>query len=392
MRELSIIVPTFNERGNLIPLLQCLQDALPNIDYEVVIVDDDSADSTAAMARSLAQSDPRVRVIQRIGRRGLASAAAEGMLATSSPYLLVMDADLQHDERVIPLMLQKLKSENLDIVVGSRNVSGGGMGEFAADRVALSNLGRKLSDAICKTPVTDPMSGFFLVTREYFHHVVHNLSNVGFKILVDLLASARRPVRLGEVPYTFRNRAHGESKLNILVEVEYLQLLLDKLTNGIVPASYLLFGLVGSIGVVCNLLVAILLVQFLRLSFKEAQILGALFTIAINFLLNNQITFRFVRLRGVRLVQGMALFYVFCSIGLLAQVALANSLQQLGAHWLLATLAGVLIGSVWNYSMAFLLVWHVRRHRTERLQFAYAEPAWLEEFSSAKKPRYSPAD
>jgi dolichol-phosphate mannosyltransferase len=303
-----------------------------------------------------------------------------------------MDADLQHEERIIPLMLQKLKSENLDIVVGSRNVSGGGMGEFAADRVALSNLGRKLSDAICKTPLTDPMSGFFLLTREYFHHVVHNLSNVGFKILVDLLASARRPVRLGEVPYTFRSRAHGESKLNILVEVEYLQLLLDKLTNGIVPASYLLFGLVGSIGVVCNLLLAILLVQFLRVSFKDAQILGALFTIAINFLLNNQITFRFARLRGVRLVQGMALFYLFCSIGLLAQVALANSLQQLGAHWLLATLAGVLIGSVWNYSMAFLLVWHVRRRRTERLQFAYAEPAWLEEFSSAKKPRYSPAD
>jgi len=110
-----------------------------------------------------------------------------------------------------------------------------------------------------------------------------------------------------------------------------------------------------------------------------------LITIAINFLLNNEITFRFARLRGVRLVQGLGLFYLFCAVGLLAQVAMANSLQQMGVHWLVATLAGVLIGSVWNYSMAFLLVWHVRRHRTERLQFAYAEPAWLEEFSSAKK-------
>jgi len=385
MSELSVVVPTLNERGNLIPLLRCLQEALKNIDYEVVIVDDDSADSTAAMARSLAQSNPRVRVIQRIGRRGLASATVEGMLATSSPYLLVMDADLQHDEQIVPVMLQMLKSENLDIVVGSRNVSGGGMGEFASDRVALSNLGRKLSDAICKTPVTDPMSGFFLVTREYFHHVVHDLSNVGFKILVDLLASARRPVRLGEVPYTFRSRQHGESKLNILVGVEYVQLLLDKLTSGMVPASYLLFALVGSIGVLCNLILAILFVQLLRVSFKEAQILGALITIAINFLLNNEITFRFARLRGVRLVQGLALFYVCCSVGLLAQVGLANSLQHLDVHWVASTLMGVLIGSVWNYSMAFLLVWHVTRHRAEALQFAYAEPAWLKDFSGAKK-------
>ena len=229
------------------------------------------------------------------------------------------------------------------------------------------------------------MSGFFLVTREYLHHVVHNLSNVGFKVLVDLLASARRPVRLGEVPYTFRNRAHGESKLDILVGVEYLQLLLDKLTAGIVPASYLLFGLVGSVGVVCNVILAILLVQFLHMSFNRAQILGALITIAINFFLNNEITFRFTRLRGHRLAQGLGLFYAFCSVGLLEQVALANALQHIGVDWMVATLVGVLIGSVWNYTMAFLLVWHVRRHRTERLQFAYAEPAWLEEFSPAKK-------
>jgi dolichol-phosphate mannosyltransferase len=379
MSELSIVVPTFNERGNLVPLLQCLQRALRGIDYEVVVVDDDSPDGTAAMARSISQSNPRLRVLQRIGRRGLASAAVEGMLATSSPYLLVMDADLQHDEQVIPVMLERLKREHLDIVVGSRNVAGGGMGEFAAKRVALSNMGRALSDAICKTPVTDPMSGFFLLTREYFHQVVHNLSSVGFKILVDLLASARRPVRLGEVPYTFRNRMVGESKLNILVGIEYLQLLLDKFTHSLVPVSYILFGIVGSIGVVCNLVLAFLMVRLLGAPFKEAQVFGALITIAVNFLLNNQITFRFARLRGIRFVEGLGLFYVFCLVGLLAQVALANSLQQLGMHWMLATMVGVLIGSVWNYSMAFLMVWHVRRHWTERLQHAYADPDWFKE-------------
>lgn len=385
MSELSIIVPTFNERGNLLPLLRCLQRALGSMDYEVVIVDDDSPDSTAAMARSIAQSDPRVRVIQRIGRRGLASAAVEGMLATSSPYLLVMDADLQHDERIIPVMLEKLKRENLDIVVGSRNVSGGGMGEFAANRVALSNMGRKLSDAICKVPISDPMSGFFLLTREYFHHVVHNLSNVGFKILVDLLASARRPVRLGEVPYTFRRREHGESKLDILVGIEYLQLLLDKMTGGLVPVSYLLFGMVGSVGVICNLVLAVLLVQFAHARFRDAQLIGALITIAINFLLNNQVTFRFARLRGMQLLLGLVMFYACCSTGLLAQVSLASMLHGVGVNWIAATLAGVLVGSVWNYSMAFLLVWHVKRRRSDRLQSAYAEPAWLQDAPESQR-------
>jgi dolichol-phosphate mannosyltransferase len=380
MSDLSIIVPTFNEGGNLMPLLQCLERVLKDMDYEVVIVDDDSPDGTAAMARSIAQSNARVRVIQRIGRRGLASAAVEGMLATSSPYLLVMDADLQHDEQIIPAMLEKMKSENLDIVVGSRNLSGGGMGKFASNRVVLSTIGRRLSDAICKIPVTDPMSGFFLVTREHFHQVVHNLSNVGFKILVDLLASARRPVRLGEVAYTFRNREHGESKLDILVGIEYLQLLLDKVTHGIVPVSYLMFGMVGSIGVICNLVLAFLLVASFHVAFKEAQILGALITIAINFFLNNHVTFRFARLRGIRIVLELALFYVFCSVGLLAQVTLANSLQQVGMHWMAATLVGVLVGSVWNYSMAFLLVWHLKQRRSGRLQLAYAEPARFQEF------------
>ena len=199
MAELAIIVPTYNERKNLIPLLGGLAQALAGIDYEVIIVDDDSRDSTAAAARYLAQNDTRIRVLQRIGRRGLSSAAVEGMLAASAPFLLVMDADLQHDERVIPSMLEKIKSERLDVVVATRNAEGGSMGDFAAERVGLSKAGRFLSSMVCRTAVSDPMSGFFVVRTEYFHRVVHNLSCVGFKILVDLLASARGPVRVGEV-------------------------------------------------------------------------------------------------------------------------------------------------------------------------------------------------
>jgi dolichol-phosphate mannosyltransferase len=372
--ELAIVLPTYNERKNLIPILACLAKALPRIDYEVVIVDDDSADSTAATARTLAQQDGRVRVIHRIGRRGLASAAVEGMLATSAPFLLVMDADLQHDEQVIPAMLEKIKAERLDVVVATRNAEGGSMGEFAAERVGLSKAGRFLSSMVCKVPVTDPMSGFFMVRSEYFHRVVHNLSCVGFKILVDLLASARGPVRFGEVGYTFRNRVYGESKLDILVALEYLELLLHKLTRGIVPVSYLLFGLMGSIGACCNFLLAALFSYSFHLEFKAAQLSGALITIAINFLLNNQLTFRGARLRGKRLLTGLGIFYLCCSIGLFAQVEIASSLHLSGVNWVVATFAGIAVGSVWNYSTAFLFVWQVRRRRTKWLEQAYAEP------------------
>jgi dolichol-phosphate mannosyltransferase len=371
--ELTIVVPTYNERNNLVPLITGLAAALPGIDYEVIIVDDDSMDSTAAAARSLAQHDRRIRVIQRIGRRGLSSAAVEGMLAASSPFLLVMDADLQHDERVIPEMLNKIKGECLDVVVATRNAEGGSMGEFAAERVGLSKAGRLLSAVVCKTTVSDPMSGFFLMRSDFFHRVVHSLSCVGFKILVDLLASAREPVKIGEVGFRFRNRMHGESKLDILVGLEYLQLLLHKLSRGMIPVSYLLFGLAGSVGVLCNFALAALFSYSLDLPFNTAQLAGALITIAVNFLLNNQLTFRSARLRGRRLLAGLAIFYVCCSIGLFAQVTVANGLHAGGMNWSAATLAGIAIGSVWNYATAFLFVWQIRRRRTERLEQAYAD-------------------
>ena len=373
MPELTIVVPTYNERKNLVPFMTNLAAALAGIDYEAIVVDDDSMDSTAAAARSLAQHDGRIRVIQRIGRRGLASAAVEGMLAASSPFLLVMDADLQHDERIIPAMLEKIKTEGLDVVVATRNAEGGSMGEFAAERVGLSKAGRFLSSMVCRVQISDPMSGFFVVRSEYFHRVVHNLSCIGFKILVDLLASSREPVRVGEVGFRFRNRIHGESKLDILVGMEYLQLLLHKLTRGMIPVSYLLFGLMGSVGVACNFLLAGLFSSAFDLSFKSAQFAGALITIAINFLLNNQLTFRSARLRGRKFLEGLGIFYVCCSIGLFAQVTVASGLRSGGMNWAAATLAGIAIGSVWNYSTAFLFVWQVRRRRTQLLAEAYAD-------------------
>lgn len=209
--ELTVVVPTFNERDTVAPIVAALQRALVGIDFEIIFVDDDSPDGTADAVRLLSRTTPNVRVLQRINRRGLASAVVEGMMASSAPYLAVIDGDMQHDESALPEMLSKMKAEHLDIVVGSRHNGGGSMGAFSAQRVWLSNLGRRFSALLSRADISDPMSGFFLVTRAYLDEVVRSLSAVGFKVLLDLLASSQRTVRFGEVGYTFRNRKFGKA-------------------------------------------------------------------------------------------------------------------------------------------------------------------------------------
>src|SRR3954452_10881823 len=177
MPELAVILPTFNERENLPVITERLHSVLTGIDYEIVIVDDDSPDGTAALGRQLAQNDWRIRVVHRINRRGLASACVEGMLASSAPFIAVMDADLQHDETILPAMLLKLRQEKLDLVVGTRHADGGDMGEFASNRVALSEAGRRMSQLVARATISDPMSGFFMLRRSFLDEVVHSLSS-----------------------------------------------------------------------------------------------------------------------------------------------------------------------------------------------------------------------
>ena len=325
MTELSIILPTFNERGNVEPILERINQALGDTSYEVIFVDDDSRDGTADLVRSIALRDPRVRIIHRVNRRGLSSACLEGMMSSSSPYLAVMDADLQHDEQILPQMLQRLKDENLDIVVGSRNIEGGSMGDFDKSRVTLSMLGRGLSEKICRCKIHDPMSGFFLLRRPFLLEVVHRTSGLGFKILVDLLASSPRPVRIAEVPYHFRNRQHGESKLDFMVGIEYLQLLIDKLIGGLIPSSFILFSMVGAVGVLIHLSISGLLLSAFGRTFLAAQTISTVVAMTANFLLNNAITYRDRKFKGWGILRGLLSFYVACSVGVYINLRLADS-------------------------------------------------------------------
>lgn len=357
--ELTVIVPTFNEVENVEPLVNLVDVALDGVVWEMIFVDDDSPDGTARRVREIAQRDPRVRCIQRIGRRGLSTACIEGVLASATPYVAVMDADLQHDERLLPRMLKTLKSTGCDLVVGSRYVPGGSIGEWSERRAEISSFATRLSRMICKTTIADPLSGFFMFRRELFEAAVRQLSGQGFKILLDLLASSPNPVKLKELPFEFRQRRHGTSKLDSVVAWEFGMLIADKLVGRFIPVRFALFAAIGLIGLAVHLIVLRAGLTLLH-DFTWSQAIATIVAMTSNFFLNNVMTFRDKRLQGWRLIQGLCTFYLICSVGAIGNIGVASLVFNTNHQWWLAGLAGALTGSVWNYAVSSVFTW--RRH------------------------------
>jgi dolichol-phosphate mannosyltransferase len=359
--ELSVVVPTYNEAENVPLLVEKLNVALAGIDWEVIFVDDDSRDGTANVARGLAQSSGgRVRVVQRIGRRGLSSACVEGALASSAPYIAVMDGDLQHDERLLPKMLEALKQGN-EIAVGSRFVPGGDVGAFAANRIKISRAGAQLARLVVKQELSDPMSGFFMLRRDVFERVVRNLSAKGFKILLDIFASAPQPLKAVELPYTFGSRIKGESKLDTMVAWEYAMLLLDKMVGSYVPVRFLMYLGVGTFGLMVHLIVLAFVYRGQGLPFATSQTIATVIAMMFNYWLNNIVTYRDQRLKGIRFIYGFFSFAVICSIGALSNIGVASALfVEDNQAWWVAGVLGGLLGSVWNYAMTAVFTWRVK--------------------------------
>ncbi|MGO8757502.1 MAG: glycosyltransferase family 2 protein [Terracidiphilus sp.] len=364
--ELAIVLPTFNESRNVGPMVDRLQNALAGIRYEVIFVDDDSPDGTADVVRRLAENRDNVRVLQRIGRRGLASACIEGILAAAAPFVAVMDADMQHDESVLPEMLRRIREENLDLVVGSRNMAGGSMGEFTRWRVKLSQLGTRLSLVGSEHELSDPMSGFFLVRVGTFERFAHRLSGIGFKILLDIVLSAGPGLRIGEVPYRFRLREHGESKLDMLVGLEYFELLVDKYFGDLVNVRFVLFGMVGALGVGVHLLILRTLLVLGGMKFATGQAVTTFTVMILNFVLNNSVTYRDRRLKGLRFLVGLITFCMACGLGVVANVAIANEAFHRGVPWVLAAITGLLFSAVWNFGVTSMTTWRQERRSSER--------------------------
>jgi len=360
MIELSVVVPTFNERENVVELTARLEKALQGTPWEVVFVDDDSPDGTAEVVRELAQSRSNVRCLQRIGRRGLSRAVVEGILATAAPYVAVIDADLQHDETLLPKMLARLREGGLDIVVGSRYAGSGSIGEWNSSRAAMSRLATAISRLIVTADLTDPMSGFFMIRREAFLRAVRNLSGEGYKILLDLFASCPTPMRFAELPYTFRNRLAGESKLDSAVIWEYLMLIVDKRLGHILPARFIMFSLVGMSGVGVHLSTLWATHRLGGIDFGASQTVATFVAMTSNYWLNNFLTYRDRRRRGLKLLTGLLSFYVICSVGVVANVGVASFVFREHYRWWLAGVAGAIVGTVWNYAASAIFTWRGR--------------------------------
>ena len=338
--DLTIVVPTLNERDNLEPLLALVSLVLGDVSWEVIFVDDDSSDGTADHARLLARRNLRVRCLHRIGRRGLSTACIEGVLASASPYVAVMDGDLQHDEQLLPHMLDVLRREPVDLVVGSRYVAGGEIGEgLSSSRARVTGFAIWLARFICKAEIADPMSGFFMCRREVFEGAVRRLSGQGFKILLDLMASSPQPLRVRELPYKFRKRRYGESKLDVLVAWEYGTLLADKLIGHIVPVRFALFALIGGLGLFIHMAVLLSGLTLVALSFVAAHTVATLVAMTSNFFLNNLFTYRDQQLRGWQLVRGLLSFYLICSIGAVANVGIGTYVFRTDQTWWVAGIA-----------------------------------------------------
>jgi dolichol-phosphate mannosyltransferase len=354
--EVSIVVPTFNERQNVRELIARVEEALRGVAWEMIFVDDDSPDGTSAEVKAIAARDSRIRCIRRIGRRGLSSACIEGMLASAAPNLVVMDADLQHDESKVPAMLEALKAEGAELVIASRYTSGGDIGEWDKKRALMSRVATRLSRVVCRQPISDPMSGFFMIKADALDGCVRRLSGKGFKILLDIVASSPNVLRVAEVPYTFRERLHGESKLDSLVVWDFGMLLAEKTIGRYIPVRFFAFTLVGGAGVLVHM-ATLAALRFTTLSFSNAQAVATVVAMIFNFWLNNLLTYRDRRLRGRKWVTGLLSFMLACGLGAVANVGIASYLFASHTQWVLAALAGIAVGAVWNYAITQLYTW-----------------------------------
>lgn len=357
--ELAIVMPTLNEKSNIAPMVARLEEALGPNGWEAIFVDDNSRDGTSNEIRRIALADPRIRVIQRIGRRGLASAAIEGMCATAAPYVAVMDADHQHDPVLLNDMLAAVKSGDYDLAYASRFAEGGNAdGLSSKGREKGSKLANSLARKLTGTELTDAMSGFFLLRADQLRGQAGNLSGIGFKIMLDILATAEPRLRVKEVPLKFAERLSGESKLDHGVALDFVAGLFERYFGRWIPTRFALFGAVGGLGVFVHMAVLAALFGTSLVSFTWGQAIATMVAMTFNFWLNNLLTYRDKKLSGADgLFFGWLKFCATCAVGAFANVASASMLEAMGWTWWLAALIGIALASVWNYALSSKFVW-----------------------------------
>ena len=357
---LSIILPTFNESGSIKGVITSLLNHTKSHAVELLIVDDDSADGTADIVRTLARQDSRIRIIQRVGRSGLASAIKEGLIAAVHPIAIVMDSDGQHEPSSVQKAFEALSANN-DLVVGSRFLDQSeirGLSSRRTDGSTMANHMARWSLPKSYAHLTDYMSGFIALKVERCLPFIRKVDVNGFKFLYELLAISKGQLSITEIPLHFQPRLYGSSKLDYAVLWDFVISLIHTSTFRILPRRAISFGLVGASGVVIQLLSTFILMT-IGLSFPQSLPLAVITAASSNYLINNILTFGDRRQKGRQLIKGLLKFLLVASLPSLANVGLATGFyNMIQSHAVLAQLAGIIVVYIWNYAASSRFVWN----------------------------------
>lgn len=359
--KLSVVLPTYNERDNVIPIAKQLLALQKAYDLEIIFVDDDSQDGTADVVRELAHLHPEVRLIRRVGRAGLSSAIKEGILDATGDLVVVMDCDGQHEPAMVLAALRSLRETGADLLIGSRFLPEAQIKGLSPKRERNSTVANAVARFSLPRyrQLTDYMSGFFVCQLQPVLPYVRQIDVNGFKFLYELLAISRGRLTVGEVPLRFQPRISGESKLNLAVVWDLGISILHTLLLRSVPRRAISFALVGATGIATHLLVYFLARQLLGVDFEWAQSFAVITAATTNFLINNILTFRTQQLKGWAILVGLLRFLLVTSMGMVANVGVSSALYHRATEQpLLAMFAGIAVDFVWKYAASSKFVWN----------------------------------
>jgi len=358
-QTLSVVLPCYNEIKNIDYLIEKFQLAdIDSIIAKIIFVDDDSPDGTAEYLKKVSSNKFDVVCLHRIHRHGLSSAVVEGTLLASTPYVAVMDADGQHDPGDLISMYQLMQKNHIDFIIGSRFLENAVIEKHIGFRSTLTHIGNLIANKILNRKLTDPLTGFFIFDRNMMMESIRNIRPSGFKILLDFLYQLRnKKISIDEYPINFKVRNEGESKLDSRALIEFADQIFGFLTNGLLPEKMFSFILVGSIGLLLHLTLLYIFLFPIQISFYTAQIFATFISMISNFTLNNELTFRRNKLRGINWIKGLITFILICSIGAFANVGVAGFLFNEGKTWWISAVTGIIIGTVFNFSLSKYLVW-----------------------------------
>ena len=361
--DISFVLPSFNERNNILPLLDELLELSDVYELELIVIDDNSTDGTSSLVRERAKKNRRIRLINRLGRSGLSSAIKEGCINATGEVIAIMDTDGQHEVSSIKVAIQKLLDNRLDLVIGSRFLNESSIQGLSQKREGgsiIANSFARFSLPTQYSHLTDFMSGCLVFKRQSCISLIEQIDVNGFKFLYELLAISKGSLKVNETPLSFQPRTYGTSKLDMAIVWDFLISLVHTILRRTIPRKAISFAFVGATGVFVQLITSFTLMSFSKIAFEQALPFAVVIAASSNFLINNWLTFRSNRLRNKALIIGLIKFLLVSSLPIIANVGLATSFYSyISQNALFSQLAGIIVVFIWNYAASSRLVWNI---------------------------------